>query len=175
MEITNTADIFSNEVGVWKTGEHTAFMRGYGYSKISQYFESKEDAREQFTSGNFKDYIIDHFRNAVAKDLGRKIKLMVDEDYYLPEEELFNYGRFFKRYGVEADLSIVSDIKRIAQIFPTPIDDSGKTEWDVLLHLSGVEWDDIRRFFGKGEFPFVDIYFILKEDGELYLCYTISR
>lgn len=157
MEITNVACISPGYVGVWKTGKHCGIVHAYGYSDITNYFKTQEDAMTQFNSGKIDQDILNTLMHRVADDLSKKIGLMMDEDSNLPQEGLYNYGRFFNRYVVDCNVSIFSDAKCICR----------------LPERFFQNYDKIHRFFGAGEFPFVDVYFIAKEDHRLEMCYIL--
>ena len=159
MKITNRVDINPGYVGVWKTGEHSGVVHAYGFSDITDYFKTRGDTAEMFNHNKFDTDILELLMQRVADDLSKKIELLMDEDSNLPQEGLYNYGRFFDRYVVKCDVSLFSDAKCICR----------------LPERFFKNYKKICHFFGGGEFPFVDIYFILKEDKRLEICYLLIR
>ena len=95
-------------------------------------------------------------------DLYNKIKILENEDVFKCHAP-FNYGRMFDRFAIKASVSLFDKYEIIGTFdyaqFSARVIDEGKFE----------------DFFGRGEFPFVEVGIIHTENGKKFIVYFLSR
>ena len=134
--------------GIWKDTEDSpcATFHGYGF------FYTKEVEHPEV------------IKTTVMHDLWIKLNMMSSESI-LPTEGLFNYDRFFKRFGVECLVSIFQDYEEF-----------GVFDYNDFSKFHGItENGRFRSFFGGGEFPFVHYGLITRQNGEKFIVYFLTR
>ncbi len=134
--------------GIWKETEDSpcATFHGYGF------LNAKEIEHP------------DIVRAMVMHDLGIKLSMMASESI-LPTEGLFNYDRFFKRFGIECLVSIFKDYEEV-----------GDFDYNDFEGFHGIIGKGrFRSFFGDGEFPFVHYGIITRQNGEKFIVYFLIR
>ena len=135
--------------GIWKESEDSpcATFHGYGF----------------FNAENVEHPEV--IKTVVMHDLWIKLNHMSSESI-LPTEGLFNYDRFYKRFGIECLVSIFENYEEVGEFH---YDDFAK------FHGVSITKDNYRNFFGEGEFPFVHYGIITRLDGGKYIVYFLSR
>ena len=134
--------------GIWKDTEDSpcATFHGYGF------FNAKEIEHPEV------------MKAVVMHDLWIKLNMMSSESV-LPTEGLFNYDRFFKRFGVECLVSIFQDYEEVG--------DFDYNDFSKFHNIT--ENGRFRSFFGGGEFPFVHYGIITRQNGEKFIVYFLIR
>ena len=137
-----------NIQSIWKETEesHCATFHGYGF------FDYKDTDTPEL------------IKRIVMHDLKVKLSIMSSESI-LPVEGLFNYDRFYNRFGVECLISIFQDYEEIGDF-----DYKEFAEFHDILKEGKFE-----RFFGGGEFPFVHYGLITRQNGDRYIVYFLCR
>ena len=133
--------------GIWKETEDSpcATFHGYGF------FNTKNlETTEVITA-------------MVMHDLWIKLTKMASESV-LPTEGLFNYDRFYKRFGIECLVSIFQDYEEV-----------GDFDYNDFSKFHGIEAEQFRSFFGAGEFPFVHYGIITRQNGAKSIVYFLIR
>lgn len=133
--------------GIWKETENSpcATFHGYGF------FNAKNlETTEVITA-------------MVMHDLWIKLTHMASESV-LPTEGLFNYDRFYKRFGIECLVSIFQDYEEV-----------GDFDYNDFSEFHGIKDEQFRSFFGAGEFPFVHYGIITRQNGEKSIVYFLIR
>lgn len=134
--------------GIWKESEDSPCATFHGYG-----FFNAENAEHPEVIKAF-----------VMHDLWVKLSHMSSESI-LPTEGLFNYDRFYKRFGIECLVSIFQDYEEV-----------GEFHYDDFEKFLGViAKDKFINFFGGGEFPFVHYGIITRLDGGKYIVYFLCR
>ena len=136
--------------GIWKEREDSpcATFHGYGF------FDAKNAEKPE---------VIKAF---VMHDLWIKLNMMSSESV-LPTEGLFNYDRFYKRFGVECLVSIFQDYEEV-----------GDFDYNDFIKFHGsvsIRKGRFRSFFGGGEFPFVHYGLITRQNGDKFIVYFLIR
>ena len=133
--------------GIWKESEDSPCATFHGYG---------------FFNAEIKHPKL--IKTLVMHDLWVKLSHMSSEST-LPTEGLFNYDRFFKRFGIECLVSIFKDYEEV-----------GDFDYNDFSEFHGItENGKFRDFFGEGEFPFVHYGIITRENGDKYIVYFLSR
>ena len=134
--------------GIWKDTEDSpcATFHGYGFFNAEN-IEHPEAIKE-----------------LVMHDLLIKLNQMSSESI-MPTEGLFNYDRFYKRFGVDCVVSIFENYQEIGEFH---YDDFEK------FH-SLITKDKFGNFFGEGEFPFVHYGIITRQNGDKFIVYFLIR
>lgn len=134
--------------GIWKETEDSpcATFHGYGF------FNAKNlETTEVITA-------------MVMHDLWIKLN-MISSESILPTEGLFNYDRFFKRFGVECLVSIFQGYEEV-----------GDFDYNYFSKFHNItENGRFRSFFGGGEFPFVHYGLITRQNGDKFIVYFLIR
>ena len=147
MEV-NIGESTQNYQGIWKKSENSpcATFHGYGFFKV-------ENAEHPELIKTF-----------VMHDLWIKLSHMASESI-LPTEGLFNYDRFYKRFGIECLVSIFENYQEI-----------GEFHYDDFEKFHGlISKDRFGNFFGGGEFPFVHYGIITRHNGDKFIVYFLCR
>lgn len=134
--------------GIWKETEDSpcATFHGYGF------FNAKNAEHP------------DVIKTFIMHDLWIKLNHMSSESI-LPTEGLFNYDRFYKRFGVDCVVSIFENYQEI-----------GVFDYNDFSKFEGItEYGKFRSFFGSGEFPFVHYGIITRQNGDKFIVYFLCR
>lgn len=136
--------------GIWKDTEDSpcATFHGYGF----------------FDATNIDNpEVIESF---VMHDLWIKLNIMSGESI-LPTEGLFNYDRFYKRFGVECLVSIFENYEEVGEFYYNDFAEFHKNASEPETRFMN--------FFGCGEFPFVHYGIITRQNGDKFIVYFLIR
>lgn len=139
--------------GIWKRAPESwaAHVCGYGMAKLTYEMVGNLNALNKM----------------VSLDILEKLKLLEKETIF-PTSGGFNYGRFFDRYAIEADISLFEDYETLSKF--------GFNEFkECLEDMFQPDADHYRSFFGRGEFPFIEVGEIKRTDGNNIIVYFLSR
>jgi hypothetical protein len=136
--------------GIWKDTEESpcATFHGYGFFAATN---------------NDNPEVIESF---VMHDLWHKLHIMSGESI-LPTEGLFNYDRFYKRFGVECLVSIFENYEEVG--------DFDYNDFAEYHEFASRPETKFMNFFGCGEFPFVHYGIITRENGDKFIVYFLVR
>lgn len=133
--------------GIWKESEDSPCATFHGYGFFNAEIKHSE-----------------LIKTLVMHDLWVKLTHMSSESI-LPTEGVFNYDRFYKRFGIECLVSIFENYQEIGEFH---YDDFEKFHKVTAKHR-------FRNFFGEGEFPFVHYGIITQQNGAKFIVYFLCR